>query len=89
MNFGHPVEYIQLNTRHVGEAIACKYCGLRYALAGHEPGDHPSNDAHDQSGHHGDQKPGEKKEIGGGDDGYDQRHQRKHHSEVVNKRFLP
>lgn len=29
---GHPQVYIQLNTRHAGEPVQCKWCGLRYAL---------------------------------------------------------
>lgn len=27
---GHPVEYIQLNTRKPGQIETCKYCGLRF-----------------------------------------------------------
>lgn len=30
---GHPIEYIQLNTRHHDPAT-CKYCGLRFVSAG-------------------------------------------------------
>jgi hydrogenase maturation factor HypF (carbamoyltransferase family) len=46
MNCGHPVEYIQLNTQFAGEPVACKYCGLRYALATHD--DHDNHDNHDK-----------------------------------------
>merc|ERR1712159_822325 len=31
---GHPVEYIQLNTKR-GEPQTCKYCGLRFVYDGH------------------------------------------------------
>lgn len=31
---GHPVEYIQLNTRYPGEPVACKYCGVKYVSKG-------------------------------------------------------
>mmetsp|Transcript_24312 Transcript_24312/g.57615 ORF Transcript_24312/g.57615 Transcript_24312/m.57615 type:complete len:118 (-) Transcript_24312:129-482(-) len=30
---GHPIEYIQLNTRH-HDAATCKYCGLRFISTG-------------------------------------------------------
>ena len=32
---GHPVEYIQLNTRKAGSAVTCKYCGTRFMLDDH------------------------------------------------------
>ena len=32
---GHPQVYIQLNTRKAGEPVACKYCGMRFALRHH------------------------------------------------------
>ena len=32
---GHPQVYIQLNTRTPGEPVACKWCGVRYALKHH------------------------------------------------------
>lgn len=28
--WGHPVEYIKLNTRDITKPIICKYCGLRF-----------------------------------------------------------
>ncbi|MES1910982.1 MAG: hypothetical protein MHM6MM_003494 [Cercozoa sp. M6MM] len=31
--FGHPIEYIQLNTRKSGDVATCKYCGIRYTHA--------------------------------------------------------
>ena len=34
---GHPIEYIQLNTRH-GDPATCKYCGLRFTSTGHGHG---------------------------------------------------
>jgi len=30
--WGHPVEYITLNTRNPEEANICKYCGMRYIM---------------------------------------------------------
>ena len=33
-DLGHPVEYIQLDTRRPGSIATCKYCGLRYVYAG-------------------------------------------------------
>lgn len=36
--YGHPVEYIQLNTRNPEKPNICKYCGLRYVKKKH--GDH-------------------------------------------------
>jgi len=32
---GHPVEFIQLNKVHPGEAEICKYCGLRFVMKRH------------------------------------------------------
>ncbi len=35
----HPIEYIRVDTRKDGEAVACKYCGLRYVMKkGHHGG---------------------------------------------------
>lgn len=31
---GHPIEYIQLHTRHHDEPATCKYCGLRFISTG-------------------------------------------------------
>ncbi len=33
--WGHPVEYIQLNTRRPEKPVRCKYCGLRYVRKAH------------------------------------------------------
>ena len=30
MGWGHPIEWIQLNTRRPEIPTICKYCGLRY-----------------------------------------------------------
>jgi NADH dehydrogenase (ubiquinone) Fe-S protein 6 len=32
---GHPIEYIQLNTRKPDEPCVCKYCGLRFVMKPH------------------------------------------------------
>jgi uncharacterized Zn-finger protein len=32
MGWGHPIEYIQLNTRDPEKPTICKYCGLRYGM---------------------------------------------------------
>ena len=33
LGLGHPVQYIQLNRRHVGTPAVCKWCGLRFQKA--------------------------------------------------------
>lgn len=35
MGWGHPIEYIQLNTRYPDIPNVCKYCGLRYVQKKH------------------------------------------------------
>ena len=33
MGLGHPVQYIQLDRRHMYTPATCKWCGLRYMKA--------------------------------------------------------
>lgn len=35
MGYGHPVHYIQLDVQNPHKAVKCKWCGLRYKMAGH------------------------------------------------------
>ena len=43
MGLGHPVQYIQLDKRHMYAPITCKWCGLRFKKVndtfGHQTGD--------------------------------------------------
>ena len=32
---GHPILYIQLDTKNPNEPVVCKYCGTRYIMKGH------------------------------------------------------
>ena len=33
--YGHPVHYIQLDTKNRGKPVACKWCGLRFKQRGY------------------------------------------------------
>ncbi len=35
MGWGHPIEYIKLDTRDIKKPNICKYCGLRYIMKAH------------------------------------------------------
>ncbi len=38
--WGHPIEYITLNTRNPKKPNVCKYCGLRYVKKAHDHHNH-------------------------------------------------